>query len=174
MPRGGARANAGREQGSKNKKTIERELLAARIQAEQAHAQGQRPNRKLAREVLDDLMHTFLGMAAQHQPLQVGQLPGPGQVPDENKFVTYATLAGQHAALLAPYQSPKFKAVIQVSENMPGSIGGPSSDPVPGLRDQVEKMTAQQAYRMLRDRDVIDVTPNEKPKPVPAKKVANG
>ncbi len=137
----------GRKKGTPNKATRERALLAKRILEEQAG----KPGRKLAREVLDDLMHTFLGMAAQHQPLPAGAVPMSGQKPDEAKFVEYATLAGAMAQQLAPYQSPKFKATIQLNEAPPGdNFAGSQGD------QAVARMTPQQAYRMLRDNDIID------------------
>ena len=145
----------GRVKGVQNKATIERELLAQRIAAEQA----QKPGRKLAREVLDDLMHTFLGMAARVQPMPEGVQLQPGHLPDPIKFVEYATLAGAFAKDLAPYQSPKFKATISLNENVPG--GGAMTPSTVG--PAIEQMSAQQAYRLLRDADVIDVEPNHAP-----------
>ena len=50
----------GRKKGTPYKATRERALLGQRILEEQ---QG-RPGRKLAREVLDEFMHLFMGMAA--------------------------------------------------------------------------------------------------------------
>ncbi len=147
----------GRNKGTPNKATVERELIAQRI----AEQQRQQPGRKLAREVLDDLMHTFLGMAAKHQPLPEGVVPMQGQTPDPLKFVEYASLAGTFAKDLAPYQSPKFKATIALNETTPGGVPLSASNVGPAI----EQMTAQQAYRLLRDADVIDVEPN----PTPAK-----
>lgn len=139
----------GRQKGTPNKASVERALVAARIAQEQAG----KPGRKLAREVLDDLMHTFLGMAAQHQPLPEGVVPMNGAKPDAAKFVEYATLAGSFAKDLAPFQSPKFKATIQLPELPPGeNFAGAIGD-----QAGVHRMTPQQAYRMLRDADVIDV-----------------
>lgn len=152
MAKGGARRGAGRKRGP-SKATIERQLLAQRIAAEQ---QG-KPGRKLAKEVLDDLMHTALGMAAKYQPLPDGVVPMNGQKPDEAKFVEYLKLAGGFATDLAPYQSFRFKAVLMSQEPLPGG-----SAIVPGPGDQagaMTRMSPQQAYRLLRDSDVIDVSP---------------
>lgn len=143
----------GRAKGTPNKATRERHLLAQRIAAEQ---QG-KPGRKLAKEVLDDLMHTALGMAAKYQPLPAGVVPMNGQKPDEAKFVEYLKLAGGFATDLAPYQSFRFKAVLMSQETPPGG-----SAIAPGSGDQagaMSRMSAQQAYRLLRDQDVIDVSP---------------
>lgn len=161
------RRTGGRVKGTPNKATAEREALLARVAAEQ----NQRPpGRKLAREVLDDLMHTFLGMAAQAQPLPEGVVPMPGQKPDPLKFVEYATLAGSFAKDLAAYQSPKFKAVVNLAETNPGGMPLTTSTVGPAI----EQMSAQQAYRLLRDADVIDVEPNPQPpaKVLPIKKKA--
>lgn len=153
--------------GTPNKATAEREALLARVVAEQTQ---QKPGRKLAREVLDDLMHTFLGMAAQAQPLPEGVVPMPGQKPDPVKFVEYATLAGSFAKDLAPYQSPRFKAVVNLAETNPGGMPLTPSTVGPAI----ERMSAQQAYRLLRDADVIDMpeTPTAAVVPIASKKAA--
>lgn len=156
----------GRQKGTPNKASVERALVAARIAQEQAG----KPGRKLAREVLDDLMHTFLGMAAQHQPLPEGVVPMNGQKPDEAKFVEYATLAGSFAKDLAPFQSPKFKATIQLPELPPGdNFAGTLGDQAGSM----SRMTPQQAYRLLRDSDVIDVQ-HQVVAGKPVKKAATG
>lgn len=165
MARG--KKTGGRTKGTPNKASIEREALLARLAAEQQ----QKPGRKLAREVLDDLMHLALGMAAKYQPLPDGVVPMAGQKPDENKFIEYATLAGSFAKDLAPYQSPRFKAVMNLGEQMPGGV--PMTPATVG--PAIEQMSAQQAYRLLRDADVIDVDANPAPAqvvPIAAKKVA--
>jgi len=143
----------GRKKGTPNKATRERVLLAKRILEEQKG----RPGRKLAREVLDDFMHLFLGMAAQHQPLPIGMAAGPGQQPNEPKFLEFAKLAIDTAAQLAPYQSPKLKAVLVSRESQPdGHAVGPGSGHQHGA---MVPMSAQEAYRRLRDSDIIDISP---------------
>lgn len=164
MARGGYRPNAGRGKGVLNKATIEREKLAQRILAEQ---QG-KPGKKLAREVLDDFMQLFTGLAAYHQPLPDGVLPAANQKPDPVKFMEYAKAAVDVAGQLAPFQSPKFKAVMSLGEHIPGGVVPAAAADV---TRQVEQMTSQQAYRLLRDADVIDISPNVAPAPVvPIKK----
>ncbi len=156
----------GRQKGTPNKANVERALLAKRIMEEQ---QG-RPGRKLAREVLDDFMHLFMGMAAIHQPLPDGVAAGPGQKPDEAKFLTFAGLAVTTAEKLAPYQSSRLKAIMISQETPPGGLtAGPGQD---GQDGSMERMSPQQAYRLLRDADVIDVSPAAQV--VGGKKVANG
>ena len=154
MARG--KKTGGRAKGTPNKASIEREALLARLTAEQTQ---QKPGRKLAREVLDDLMHLALGMAAKYQPLPEGVVPMAGQKPDELKFIEYATLAGSFAKDLAPYQSPRFKAVMNLAETTPGGVPLTPSTVGPAI----EQMSAQQAYRLLRDADVIDVDANPAP-----------
>lgn len=173
MPRGSVKGErrGGRQKGVSNKATRERAALAERIIAEQ---KGQ-PGRKLAREVLDDFMHLFTGLAAMHQPLPQGVVPMQGQQPDEGKFLNYAKLAVDVASQLASYQSPKFKAIMMTGLENP--VGGALPTPA-DVSNQVEQITAQQAYRMLRDSDVIDVTPNPAPAaqvvPIKPKKAARG
>lgn len=153
MARG--RKTGGRAEGIKNKATIEKELLADRIMAEQA----QKPGRKLAKEVLDDFMHLFMGLAAQHQPLPPGVVDPSGAVRDEEKFVRYATMAGDFAGKLVKFQSPTLGMVKVSLENrfpLPGADGADLVPPVPG---QVQELTPSQAYRLLRDMDVVDVEP---------------
>ena len=135
----------GRKRGTPNKATRERALLAEQIVTE-ARKRGQ----KLAREVLDDLMHTFLGMAAKHQPVAFGAPLQTGQEPNEDKFVKYAVLARDTAKELAPFQSPKFKS-IELYE----APTAPIAQAAAGA--QASKLTPQQAYRLLRDSDIIDV-----------------
>lgn len=150
--RGGARVGAGRKRGGANKATIEREALAQRILAEQAG----KPGKKLGKEVLDDFMQLFTGLAAFHQPLPPGQLAGPNQAPDEEKFKTYAKFAIECAKELAGYQSPRLKAVLLSQEVVPG---GPAQQAGGTVMGMPSVLSPQQAYKLLRDRDVIDVTP---------------
>jgi hypothetical protein len=142
----------GRKKGTPNKATRERALLAKRVLEEQ---RGQ-PGRKLAREVLDDFMHLFTGMAAVYQPLPPGAVPGAHQQPDERKFLEYAKLAIDTAAQLAAFQSPKLKAVLTTnSEPCVGSSVGPPL----GSPGEHRTYTPLEAYRRLRDGDLIDLTP---------------
>lgn len=101
----------GRNKGTRNKATIERELLAARA-AEERVAAAEASGRKLGKEVLDEFMHLFAGMAATYQPLRPGTPIPVGRTPDEPQFEKYAKLAVHCARLLAPYQSPTFQAIM--------------------------------------------------------------
>jgi hypothetical protein len=122
MPKGGSKPGerrGGRQRGTPNKTTMER-LLRAERETAVAQAEG----RKLAKEVLDDFMVLFAGMAAHHQPMPRGQAAPPGRQPDEAKFEKYARLAIATAADLAPYQSPTFKAIAVMAPQIPALGGG--------------------------------------------------
>lgn len=150
--KGGARPGAGRKRGE-SKATIERRAIAERIIAEQAAGQRAQPGRKLAKEVLDDLMHLALQYAAVHQPLPPGMQATTGQDPDTEKFVMFANMAGDFAGRLAKFQSPTFKSI---------EVHADPSLVAPGMAaavtaDGATRLTPQQAYRLLRDADVIDM-----------------
>lgn len=136
----------GRKKGTPNKATQERVLLAKRV----LEGQQNRPGRRLAREILDDFMHLFTGMAAIHQPVSPGTVPGSHQKPDEKKFLEFAQLAVSTAAQLAPYQSPRLKAVV-VSQEAP--IGGAIAQQTG--QSAARKLTASEAYRMFRDSSTL-------------------
>lgn len=114
MPRGsppGTNRGGGRPKGKKNRGTIEKERLAAEIAAKtvmDARAAG----KKLAKEVLEEFMFLFAGMAATYQPLPPGTIAPAGRQPDDAKFNEYAKLAVHCAQKLAPYQSPTFQAIM--------------------------------------------------------------
>lgn len=96
----------GRVKGMPNKTTIERALIAERTVAD-AQASG----KKLAKEVLDDFMQLFAGMAAHYQPTPPS---APRQNANQNpaEFEKWALHAVDAARMLAPYQSPTFRAVV--------------------------------------------------------------
>lgn len=120
MARGGARVNAGRKPNVPNKATIERTL-----RAEQEMLQARDTGKKLAKDVLDEFMLLFAGMAAHHQPIPPGQPIPAGREPNEDKFEKWARLAVETAADLAKYQSPTFRAI---AVSMP--------PPLPAVPDQ--------------------------------------
>lgn len=153
------RKTGGRVEGVPNKATTQKELLAARIMAEHE----QKPGRKLAKEVLDDFMHLFMGLAAQHQPLPPGVVdPNPAAKRDEAKFVQYANMAREFARDLVKFQSPTFGMVkVSVENRFPlpgdGVMPVPPAAIEPGQANQALKLTPSQAYRLMRDADVIDI-----------------
>lgn len=143
----------GRPKGSRNKKVLEREerarLDALQLEkfreiegdASAAARMVQRAERtgiKLAKDVLNDFMQLFAGMAAVYQPLPPGVEVPPGRQPNESKFREYAVLAKETAAALAPFQSPRYSAVmvgativnkIEVSGGMPDDYAPPAPGP---------------------------------------------
>jgi hypothetical protein len=106
MPRGGYRPNAGRKKGVPTKATLQKALIAERTVAD-ARMSG----RKLAKEILDDFMQLFAGMAAHHQPTPP-QAAQPNPNANEDKFEKWARLAVETAKSLANYQSPTFRAIV--------------------------------------------------------------
>jgi hypothetical protein len=159
--RGGARPGAGAPRGPQ-KKTIERAIIAEQI-VERASMSG----KKLAKEVLDDFMHLFAGMAAAYQPLPPGMVAPPGKAVDETKFLTYAKLAIDTAAELGPYQSPRLKAIaVHVAPTAPIDK--------PGENAMLSELTGQQAYRLLRDTDVIDMESSPVATAAKAKRASRG
>lgn len=135
----------GRKRGSRNKAVIERERIAAEIAARTV-ADAKISGKKLAKEVLDDFMHLFAGMAAHHQPIPKGQPIPPGRDPDRAMFEKYAQMAVSCAADLAKYQSPTFKAVQIVDQ--PQVVERPSAQVI----DLATDVSALQAryQRMIK------------------------
>ncbi len=109
MPSGGRRRNTGSKPGPRgpHKATIEKALIA-----EQIIARAEMRGEKLAKEVLNDFMKLFAGMAAVFQPVAPNQPIPVGRDPNDEKFDKYARLAVDTAAKLAPYQSPTFRAIV--------------------------------------------------------------
>lgn len=157
----------GRPKGVPNKKTIER-LEAERIErqvqselarrlkdadrAEKALEAAKARGKKLAKDVLAELMEAFYGVAAMYQPIPAGQIIPPGRTPNEDKFEKWGRLTGEIAGKLAPFQSPTFRA-IQVVAPTPESVapaprqieGGnviDMTDPVELSRIYQRRMTA--------------------------------
>lgn len=111
VARGGARPGAGRPRGP-SKATLEKVLIA-----ERAIVTAQAFGKKLAKDILDDFMQLFAGMAAAYQPLPPNVVASEGRKPDEAKFVKYGRLAIECAKELAQYQSPTFRAVVVAQAN---------------------------------------------------------
>src|SRR6266566_3568735 len=85
MPRGGRREGAGAPRGPR-KATIAR-IEAANISeqvvaAKLADEKLRNADKKLAKDVLEDFMLVFAGMAATYQPLRAGMAVPPGRQPD--------------------------------------------------------------------------------------------
>lgn len=161
---------AGRKAGGKNKATLEAELAAAQSQLvlieQQREADRAGRGRKPAVDVLDDIMHAGYGLMAKHQPLEPGEAiaPGSGREPDDAKFHLYLDITKDAAKALAPFQAPKFKSVvIGVDPSLTAAVAGGAL--APGVPGTTERLSPAQAYRQLRDADVIDMAPA---KPTPA------
>lgn len=96
----------GRPKGSPNKRTVQKMLEAA-----QDVAAIERRGQKKATEVLNDLMQTAMSFAASYQQrlLAAGEGAKPGDI---ELFWKAMEAAGTFAKALAPYQQPKFKAIV--------------------------------------------------------------
>jgi hypothetical protein len=127
MPRGSkpGERRGGRPKGGRNKTTLERALVAERVLKE-----TQMTGRKLGKEVLEEFMNMFGGIAASFQPLP--EIPGQSLTSrdikrwaggaDEPLFEKYAKLALKAASELADFQSPRF-APVHVPAPPPESRG---------------------------------------------------
>lgn len=102
----------GRQRGTPNKSTQERlEAERVALQAQKEVDKARQAHTKLGKDVLEEFMKTFAGMAAYHQPVPEGVVAPPGRMPDEGKFLTYAKLTVETARDLANFQSPRFRAI---------------------------------------------------------------
>lgn len=117
MPRGaapGERRGGGRKPGQKNRATLEREALRAREEAARKAeidvGLAKLAGKKLAKEVLEDFMVLFAGIAGTHQPYPPAQPQNPNY--DAEKFERFARLTVDAAKELAKYQSPQFRAIV--------------------------------------------------------------
>ena|ERR1700761_8207069 len=111
---GGARKNAGRKAGGHNRATIEKAIIAERVMNEAAMS-----GRKLGKEVVEEFMVLFSGLAGSYQPQP--SVPGQPVTAEDmkrwdtsgnaEKFDRYADRAVSAAIALAKYQSPTFKSI---------------------------------------------------------------
>ena len=118
----------GRKRGTPNRKDVEKaeQLRLAAANAGFPVPAKAVPIKKLGKEILEEFMMVFAGMAASYQPAPPGQPPRPNQ--DEVKFRQYAELAVDTADRLADFQSPKFRAIAVTAP--PADPNRPA--PVPG------------------------------------------
>lgn len=169
-PRGAAQGErrGGRSAETPNRRTLEKQLIAERdkaAEAEIALATTTRTGKKrLAKEVLEDFMHLFAGMAAHYQPHP------PTQAKNENEnpglFEKYARLAVDAADRLAPFQSPTFRSVTVLA---PPEVP-PQTAPQPGA---VARLSPQETYRLMKDCIVIEMTVEEEPAVAKRKQARN-
>lgn len=119
MPRGArpGERRGGRVKGIPNRKTIERlekerianDLLeAAKAETKLEHARGR--STKLAKDVIEDFMNLFAGIATTCQPYPPSQPQNPNF--NEERFEKYARMTVDAARELAKYQSPQFRAIV--------------------------------------------------------------
>lgn len=104
----GSNAGGGFKKGQKTRKTLERELVAARAQeavraADQVAAAG---GAKLAKDVLREAMNYFYGLAALYQP------SASNRQADEKKFAAYMKQATDIAGDLIPYETPRLQSTV--------------------------------------------------------------
>jgi hypothetical protein len=116
MARG--KKTGGRRRGSRNKATIERELRAERALAEKT------AGKRLAKDILDELMHIFAATAASFR-----------EADDMDKFREWAALAIEAAKALAPFQSPRYSTVAVAASTITKIeiVGGMSDTEFPEL-----------------------------------------
>jgi hypothetical protein len=115
MPRGSApgERRGGRAKGTKNRTTVERELIAAEVarrQTSRAREQGH----ELAVEVMERYMREFEDGAAHFRPVAeeevaAGKKPNPNG--DWAKYGEWAERVVACAKELAKYQSPQLRAI---------------------------------------------------------------
>jgi hypothetical protein len=108
MPRGSkpGERRGGRPKGGKNRATLERAVVAERIMNE-----TQMAGRKLGKEVLEEFMILYSGLAGAFQPKSAADIEAWSNSSKEAKFEKYSKLAMKAAHDLAEYQSPKLAAI---------------------------------------------------------------
>jgi len=106
MPRGArpGERRGGRAKGTPNKATVEKLAIAERVRNK-----SRRAGKKLAIEVLEEIMEAFYDRFIYYQPAFGSMAPNPNQ--DAKLFRKYARLTVAAAKALLPYQSPKFRAI---------------------------------------------------------------
>lgn len=109
MPRGASKGQrrGGRIKGTPNKVTVERTAVAMEVLRSNVRA-----GKKLAIDVLDELMILSIGLAAKYQewPASAGVNP----TEDVDKFFRYAEFGVLCAGKLSQHQSPTFKAIAVI------------------------------------------------------------
>lgn len=117
----------GRQKGTVNKRTLEKRVIEAEI-ARRTLADAKAEGRKLAKEVLEELMHVFLEAAMMFKPAFRKLAKGQKSDANEERFQIYSRLTKECATALAPFQSPTFKAVAVTPAMMTGKDGLDNGD----------------------------------------------
>lgn len=136
------RKTGGKQRGTPNKATRER-LEQERVakQAQQEVDKARAANTKLGKDILEEFMKNFAGMAAYYQPLPDGTPVPAGRKPDEKRFLTYAKLTVETAAQLAQFQSPRFKAIaIMTPPPTPIEASRPKGSNVVTIENDPQKL----------------------------------
>lgn len=108
--------------GGKQKGTLNKSTIARIHEASQRAAQARRMGRKQAVDVLDDLLHTAMGMAVKYQPPVAGAEPA-----NAKEFKEWLQIAGVFAKSLADFQTPKLRAMlVQMAD--PGIVSDKTID----------------------------------------------
>lgn len=94
--------------------------------------------RKLGMDMLHEWAMAFGALAAKHQPVV-----GNEQHADEAKFEKWAKLSMEAAALKAPYETPRLKAIAV--QRMPDE---PLVPPPKTIDHVADAITPQEAYRV--------------------------
>ena len=126
MPGTREKGASGRRAGIPNKRTVQKIIEAA-----QDVAAIERQGQKKATAVLNDLMQTAMSFAAKEQQaiLAEGDKVTQSRL---DRFWKAMDAAGTFATALAPYQQPKFKAVMTFGAPPPEEKPGDSAKVVTG------------------------------------------
>ena len=158
MPRGAkpGERRGGRALGTKNKATIEREFLERQLLA---RADARVGGRKLAKEVIEENMHFAAAFAEQFKPIEGNEKA------NEDKFLEWARLAVAWATDLAPYQSPRFRAIVMApqQQNEPEDGEVEVIHTMEQLREQLilRGVPPVQLAKLLLSSQVIDDEPED-------------
>ena len=134
----------GRGKGARNKKTLERQILKT---IEDDMAEG-KPVRLMAKEVLDQFMNYFAGLASYYQP---GTPEQPNSNADETKFEKYALIAKGFADSLVRYQSPTLKAIMVTEMSKPAAVDQPGMRGGKVIEINDAKAAARVYQQMMRE-----------------------
>jgi hypothetical protein len=106
MPRGArpGERRGGRAKGTPNKATIEKLAIAERVRK-----RSRRARKKLAIEVLEEVMNMSYERAMYYAPAEGSMAPNPNE--NREMCLKYIRLTIQAAKALLPYQRPKFRAI---------------------------------------------------------------
>lgn len=151
MARGGYRPNAGRTKGSRNETTIQREeRIRLDVAAVKAVSALSTMTHKPGKQVMQEFMTVFAGMAAAYQPAPPGQ--PKKQHEDEAKFARYARLAIDCAMEVAQYEEPKLRAAFIQTPPEPNPMGQPRPGDdarVVNMHDTKDQARGTAAYMRL-------------------------